>query len=421
MHRGIGLLAAGCGLALAACAAPAPATQLASRDQWYALAAPTDVAATPPAIAVNLHRTSLGFAGRIQLANGDVHPVVNIRSSPTALSFMAPAIDATFAGVRDGAGWSGAWTSKGAASTLTLTPGPAPDDHGPRMVALSDGRRMHLVCQGEGSPTVVFDAGSGGTTRDWRLVHTDIARTTRACAYDRAGMGLSDAGPAPRDAAAVARDLDAMLKAARIAGPYVLVGHSLGSFHVRQFANTHPRETAGMVLVDPSGDFQADRFAAASPHFARVTSAEPQIVAMADCAVRAREELIPHGSPRFAACGGNDPVRFETVVSEIRAMTPLSSPELAASRRPYGDMPLIVLTRGDFTKGMPTGVTAEDSAVFRTIWTQMHEEMRALSTIGERREIAGSGHYVQLDRPLAVIAAVNDVVLAARRRAAAAD
>ena len=97
-------------------------------------------------------------------------------------------------------------------------------------------------------------------------------------------------------------------------------------------------------------------------------------------------------------------------------MTLASSPELAASRRSYGAMPLIVLTRGDFTRGMPSEATAEDRAAFEAVWRTMHEEMRALSSIGERREIAGSGHYVQLDQPQAVITAVNDVVAAARQR-----
>ena len=96
-------------------------------------------------------------------------------------------------------------------------------------------------------------------------------------------------------------------------------------------------------------------------------------------------------------------------------MTALSSPELAASRRSYGAMPMIVLTRGDYARGMPAEATAEDIAAFKTTWRQMHEEMRLLSSVGERREIAGSGHYIQLDQPQAVIAAVDEVVAAARK------
>jgi pimeloyl-ACP methyl ester carboxylesterase len=229
-------------------------------------------------------------------------------------------------------------------------------------------------------------------------------------------MGLSDPGPYPRDAAAVSRDMEAMLKAAGIKGPYVLVGHSLGSFHVRQFANTHAREVVGMVLVDPSGDFQADHFAAASPHFASVTNPDAQLQTLKDCATRTRKGLVLHGTAEFRACGGNTAARFETLASEIESMTTLSSPELAASRRSYGAMPLIVLTRGDFTKGMPADATPDDTAAFQKVWRQMHEEMRALSSVGERREIANSSHYVQLDQPAAVIDAVNEVIDAARRR-----
>jgi pimeloyl-ACP methyl ester carboxylesterase len=333
-----------------------------------------------------------------------------------ALDMTTP-LDATFTGRRDGDGWTGDWTSHGETLKLALKPGAPPDESGLQMVALPDGRQMHLACLGEGSPVVVFDAGAGGTVDDWRKVHSEIARTTRACAYDRAGMGLSDQGPGPRDAAAVSRDMDAMLKAARIKGPYIVVGHSLGSFHVRQFANTHASKVAGMVLVDPSGDFQTDRFAAGAPHFAKVADPTAQVEALKDCAARARKGLIPHGSTGFRACSGNAPARFETLASEIESMTPLSSPELAASRRSYGDMPLIVLTRGDFAKGMPPQATPEDIKDMQTVWRKMHEEMRALSSVGERREIATAGHYIQLDQPQAVIMAVNDVIAAARRRA----
>jgi pimeloyl-ACP methyl ester carboxylesterase len=422
-RRAARLLLAGCSLALAACAASSPVKTADARNVWYAVTPATAAPAPLAVVAVNLHPAGAEVAGRVRLANGAVYPVFNVARTDTTLSFMATALDMTtqldaaFTGTRDGAGWSGRWINHGETQTLSLKPGSAPDEHGLQMVALPDGRQMHLVCLGEGSPTVVFDAGAGGTVDDWRKVHAEIAKTTRACAYDRAGMGLSDEGPAPRDAAAVSRDMGAMLKAAGIKAPYVLVGHSLGSYHVRQFANTHARDVVGMVLVDPSGDFQVDRFASASPHLAQITNPEAQVHTLKDCAARARKGLTPHGSAEFRSCGGNTVARFETLASEIESMTTQSSPELAKSRRSYGDMPLIVLTRGDFAKGMPAEATPEDTAAFQATWRQMHEEMRALSSLGERREIAGSGHYVQLDQPAAVIGAVNEVVATARKAA----
>src|SRR5690349_15455065 len=90
------------------------------------------------------------------------------------------------------------------------------------------GYRLHIQCVGTGSPTVVLDAGLGGSSLDWSLVQAAIGQTTRVCAYDRAGMGWSESGPAPRTPAQIAGELHTLLGNAGIAGPYVLVAHSLG-------------------------------------------------------------------------------------------------------------------------------------------------------------------------------------------------
>jgi pimeloyl-ACP methyl ester carboxylesterase len=112
------------------------------------------------------------------------------------------------------------------------------------------GHRLHLSCLGEGSPTVILDAGLGGTSRDWVLVQARLSAQTRVCAYDRAGMGRGEAGPGPRSPARFADELHRLLTNAGIPGPYVLVVHSLSGKSARLFAAAHPEDVAGMVLVD---------------------------------------------------------------------------------------------------------------------------------------------------------------------------
>ena len=115
------------------------------------------------------------------------------------------------------------------------------------------GRRLYVECVGSGSPTVLLEAGFGGTSRDWTLLLPEIGRTTRTCAYDRAGLGDSDAMPGVHDAGDEIRDLERLLDRGRIEPPYVLVGHSYGGLLARLFAHAHPDETGGVVLIDANG------------------------------------------------------------------------------------------------------------------------------------------------------------------------
>jgi pimeloyl-ACP methyl ester carboxylesterase len=117
-----------------------------------------------------------------------------------------------------------------------------------------DGRRMRMVCEGptgSSKPVVLFESGAFGFAGDWAYVQSQLSvEGVRSCAYDRAGMGLSDAAVAPRDGINVARDLEQLMVAANVPGPYVLVGHSMAGARVHLFANRNPDKVAGLVLVD---------------------------------------------------------------------------------------------------------------------------------------------------------------------------
>lgn len=117
-----------------------------------------------------------------------------------------------------------------------------------------DGHKMHINCTGSGSPTVVLDAGSGEGSASWSEIQQNVSSLTRVCSYDRLGMDWSDVGDKPRTYGRVTEELHSLLVTAGEKGPYVLVGHSFGSFTARIFANEYPDETAGMVLVDPTDE-----------------------------------------------------------------------------------------------------------------------------------------------------------------------
>lgn len=113
------------------------------------------------------------------------------------------------------------------------------------------GRRLHLRVEGDGpGPTIVFEAGFGGSSVLWSLVQRDVAKLARTCSYDRAGYGFSDFGPLPRSGAQLAAELHLALEHAGLPPPYILVAHSYGGLISRLFAWRHPRDVAGLVLVD---------------------------------------------------------------------------------------------------------------------------------------------------------------------------
>jgi pimeloyl-ACP methyl ester carboxylesterase len=285
------------------------------------------------------------------------------------------------------------------------------------------GRRLNVYCLGQGSPTVILDGGLGNDITEWRDVQGAIARETRVCAYDRAGYGFSDPGPLPRTASALDADLVALLRAAAVNPPYVLVGASLASLHVQLFANRHRSEVAGMVLVDPSFEHQVARYIAATPAFK--ASAEQQLATFNGCIVALKRGAPAPGTQVYKDCIGDadpdlpadvtaaleariGPAFYETALSEVEAFNGRSSEEVDTERRSYGDLPLIVLTAQ-----LRAGADA-DTVTRTKIWYARHDAMAKLSTRGVHRIVAGATHHIARSRPAAVIEAVDEVVAAAR-------
>lgn len=136
------------------------------------------------------------------------------------------------------------YQAMGAARDLRKFPPPG------RLVEVG-GRRWHLVESGSGAPSVIFESGISASCLNWTEIRGEVARFSRACAYDRAWLGWSDSADSPRVASQLVTELHALLASSGVLQPYILVGHSFGGLLVRMYAAKYPSDVAGLVLVDP--------------------------------------------------------------------------------------------------------------------------------------------------------------------------
>jgi pimeloyl-ACP methyl ester carboxylesterase len=276
------------------------------------------------------------------------------------------------------------------------------------------GYKMHIDCMdsstGKQAPTVILDAGLGDTYTSWRKVQPQIAQFARVCSYDRAGLGYSDASPRPRTSRDFAEELHTLLHNARIHGPLILVGHSLGGYNVRLYASLYRSEVAGMVLVDSSHPEQQKRLPPTLNDIDAGWIREQEFL----------EFVMPFGIPRLLGfCGGDAEVRaaecnFRNVHESIAELKAISqSAAQTATTGSLGDMPLAVLSSDPNT---PQPDIPEDLVEpTNNAWQQMQKELAQLSTHSTHVIAKNSGHYIQLDRPDLVIEAVRNVVDHARQ------
>jgi len=288
-----------------------------------------------------------------------------------------------------------------------------------RLAPLPDRRRLNFRCLGRGSPTVILESGFGATSQAWEAVQPRIAAETRVCAYDRAGYGFSDPGPAPRDGAAIARDLDNGLKAAGIAGPYVVVGHSAGGLYARLFAARRPKEVVGLVFVDSSVEHQTERFQTLfGPGAGSLDGLQRRVL---KCLKLTSEPRAPADDPELLSCAplkadahsrevALRPATWRTQGSELDNLFSTTSDEVDRIGGLLKDIPAIALTAGK-ADGQAAG--ADDPG--GVAWQGMHRQLAAGFLRGEQR-VVKSSHLMMNERPEVVAAAALELVRAARKR-----
>lgn len=230
------------------------------------------------------------------------------------------------------------------------------------------GYRLHIECKGKGEPPVMMDAGLAHGSYTWDLVTPEVAKFTRVCSYDRAGVGDSDRGKRPRTSQQIVAELSALLKKVKLKPPYILVGHSFGGMNVRLYTSQHPDQVAGLVLVDSSHEDLPHRFAAVMP--------SPE-----------RESFLEQEAGK-----NGEHVNILVSSDQLRSSTPLPN------------IPVVVLTSA--VKWLPDRV--------EQVRQELQSELTHLVPNTKQIIAARSGHFIQQDQPDLVIAAIRSMVMEAR-------
>jgi pimeloyl-ACP methyl ester carboxylesterase len=287
----------------------------------------------------------------------------------------------------------------------------------PGMMLTVGGHRLHGLVRGEGGPTVVFDAPVGSSSFGWALVQPDVAGFTETLAYDRAGYGWSDPGPRPRSSGQIVTELHELLRRSHVPTPYVLVGASFGGCNVRLYAFRYPEDVAGLVLVDPAHEDQFIRSPSAKPEALPLRlfqlASRLGLMRLADMPVDiAGMKVLPPDLQRTATAIGYRTSGVDAIFAETAAIDQsfreVRQARLSAGKTPLGQRPLIVLTRDETP---PAGEEAEQYS----IWVALHRDLAAESTQGRQVMVQKTGHFIAVDRPADVIAAIRDVVARARK------
>jgi pimeloyl-ACP methyl ester carboxylesterase len=283
---------------------------------------------------------------------------------------------------------------------------------------------------------VILEAGAGDFSVDWSLVQPRVARVARVCSYDRAGSGWSELGPRPRTMNQIVYELHTLLAKAGERPPYVLVGHSFGGVLVRLYQSRYPAEVAGMVLVDAGADnpwrqtpdkglVRSSDLATGKPipdvkisdplHDSEiperlVTMIKDQVPELSAHANDPPRDKLPADAQRMRTwsyaqvkmhISNDNPVEAEEL-GMLRAQRTRTAPVLV-------DLPLIVLSRGLPEDSSPAGRTGEEEH------NRDQTALVALSRNGKQVVAKRSGHHIPLDEPDLVVAAIGDVLAAARR------
>lgn len=274
------------------------------------------------------------------------------------------------------------------------------------------GRRMHILAMGVGSPTVVIVPALGANVLEWVRVLRAASPETTVCAYDRAGLGWSDPQPGPVTIDAMADDLQALLKGAGIAPPYIVAGHSMGGIVARRFQSRYPADVAGVLLVDSSHEDQARRLGGDRDRalLKRAARRRARILGLRRLGVQTglasgfnAASLDRETVPEYAGAAKAVSLTTGQRRAVVRELLLLARSQ--GQPQNLGDLPLTVLSAGNAQR--------RQWADWDT-WCELQNELADLSSCSAHMYAVNADHFVHLHDPGVVVQAIRDLVTRCR-------
>ena len=278
-----------------------------------------------------------------------------------------------------------------------------------------DDHKLHIHCTGNGSPTIVVDNGGGNWSITWLQLQERLAKNTRVCVYDRAGLGSSEPGPMPRTSEVMVEELHQLLENANVPQPYALVGHSLGGYNARIYQDRYPDEVVGIALVEAGHEEQWSRLPQEISDLVdeqimigKIGRALSYVGLLRLIAPPELKQLPPDLRAAHTAAMVR-PKTLNAIIAEVESAE-VSADQLSKTGS-LGDLPLVVISArhsnsafADMAVNVKIPFEEADQA-----WFKLQEELVKLSTNSQHFVSETGTHDINFDDPDLVVEAIDQL------------
>lgn len=298
------------------------------------------------------------------------------------------------------------WIYERSAQNQALNEYPAPG----KLVQV-DENVLHILTMGNKRPTVVVEAGLGSWSLSWNEVQKEISKYATVVTYDRAGLGWSEEGHTSRTGDQVITELNVLLKKTGHEGPYIFIGHSMGSLYTQLYANKYPDEVAGMILVDTRPPNFENEFPEMKDNYANQAEQMKLFKFLSNFGIvrllsgGAIHPSYSEENKRINQAIGFQGVSFDAIRNEMLAMDEVDQEVLAIENQP--DVPVTVISHGIPEDMSAMGLTNDQ---VEQSWQMYQQQLADSFRISQLLIAEDSRHNIMLEQPEIIIESTKEMM-----------